>query len=74
MVESLMCPFTMGQAMNNWNKYWQVVLDGGKNAEAKKSYDRFMTRIKAEVAKAQQEEGEDGRNQKNSNIGMKEEL
>ena len=68
-----MCPFTMGQAINNWNKYWQVVLDGGKNAEAKKRYDRFMTRIKAEVAKAQQEDGKKN-GQKNSNVGMKEEL
>ncbi|KAL9184717.1 hypothetical protein ACHAXT_012687 [Thalassiosira profunda] len=73
MVDSLMCPFTMGQAINNWNKYWQVVLDGGKNAEAKKRYDRFMTRIKAEVAKAQQEDGKKN-GQKNSNVGMKEEL
>ena len=56
MVQSLMCPFTMGQAMNNWNKYWQVVLEGGKNKEASERYQRYMAEIQNEIARAEREE------------------
>ena len=55
MVQSLLCSFTMGQAMNNWNKYWKVVLNDGKNEAAKARYDRYMTRIRAAVENDQDE-------------------
>ncbi|EED89741.1 predicted protein [Thalassiosira pseudonana CCMP1335] len=61
-VEALLCPFTMGQAMTNWNKYWKVVLsaNGGgssKNREAStKRYTQYMERIEKEIAKAAKED------------------
>ena len=60
MVQSLLCPFTMGQAMNNWNRYWKVVLSSssGGSGVAKKRYNKYMERIHEEVAKAQREEEE----------------
>ena len=30
MVKSLLCPFTMGQTLNSWNKYWKVSSMGGR--------------------------------------------
>lgn len=61
-MEALLCPFTMGQAMTNWNKYWKVVLsaNGGgssKNREAStKRYTQYMERIEKEIAKAAKED------------------
>jgi hypothetical protein len=61
-VNALLCKFTMGQAMNNWNRYWEVVLhnDGGNTIDtrAKDRFDKYMKRIKEAVTRAEmQEEG-----------------
>ena len=48
MVQSLMCPFTMGAAMTNWKKYWNVLLsprNGVVDMEGRKRYDGYMKRI-----------------------------
>lgn len=48
MVHSLMCPFTMGAAMTNWKKYWNVLLsprNGVVDVEGRKRYDGYMKRI-----------------------------
>eukprot|EP00956_Cyclotella_meneghiniana_P010239 scaffold14139_cov74-Cyclotella_meneghiniana.AAC.11 len=48
MVHSLMCPFTMGAAMTNWKRYWNVVLsprNGVVDVEGRKRYDGYMKRI-----------------------------
>lgn len=52
LVEALQCQFTMGQAMNMWQGYWNVVLrDDGDNVgearkrEARARYQKYMTRI-----------------------------
>ena len=55
LVEALQCQFTMGQAMNMWQRYWNVVLrddgSGGggvgdtKKREARARYQKYMTRI-----------------------------
>jgi len=50
----------MGQAMNNWNRYWEVVLRQG-DIRAKERYDRYMKRIKEEVARAEKEDVEGSR-------------
>jgi len=55
MAQSLRCPFTMGQAMGNWNKYWKVVLK--QDASAKGRYDKYMASIQEEVARREEEEG-----------------
>jgi len=67
-----MCPFTMGQAMNNWNKYWKVVLQDGKNVKATERYQNYMTRVQEEIAKANKEK--DGMSSGSHNVGIKEEL
>jgi len=69
MVQSLLCSFTMGQAMNNWNKYWKVVLNDGKNEAAKARYDRYMARIRAAVENDQDERRleEEKKRKKNGN-------
>jgi hypothetical protein len=54
MVQSLMCPFTMGQAMTNWKKYWNAVLtprNGVTDTEARKRYDGYMKRIEESIAR-----------------------
>jgi hypothetical protein len=54
MVQSLMCPFTMGQAMTNWKKYWNAVLmprNGVTDVEARKRYDACMKRIEESIEK-----------------------
>ena len=58
MVQSLLCSFTMSQAMNNWQQYWKVVLKDGKNAAAQARYDRYMMKIKEEVKKGEMAEEE----------------
>ena len=58
MVKSLLCPFTMGQAMNNWQKYWNVILQDSRNTEAKLRYQNYMTKIQAEVEKSEREGNE----------------
>ena len=58
MVQSLLCSFTMSQAMNNWQKYWKIVLNDGKNAAAQARYDRYMAKIKEEVKKNEMAEEE----------------
>ncbi|KAL7434211.1 hypothetical protein ACHAXM_003933 [Skeletonema potamos] len=55
LVEALLCPFTMGQAMTNWNRYWKVVLSTGDGA-ANERYTRYMQRIQRETDKAEKEE------------------
>jgi hypothetical protein len=56
LVESLQCQFTMGQAMNMWQKYWKVVLsndsvgDDKRKKEAGVRYQKYMTRIRAVIA------------------------
>ena len=69
MVKSLYCQFTMGQAMNNWNKYWKAVLHGGNNKVARERYDKYMARIQEEIAKNEKAE-----EKKMSSAGVKEEL
>merc|ERR1712087_832860 len=56
MVESLLCPFTMNQASNNWQMYWEVVLRDNADTKAKQRYKGYMTRIQKEIAKAEKEE------------------
>ncbi|KAL7549210.1 hypothetical protein ACHAWF_012481 [Thalassiosira exigua] len=56
MVQSLMCPFTMGQAMTNWNKYWQVVLADERNQAPRKRYEGYMARIREEVQRREEAE------------------
>ena len=68
-----MCQFTMGQAMNNWNKYWKVVLADGQNEKARARYERYMKRIQEEVAKAEREDAEK-KSAGRSNGRVKEEL
>jgi hypothetical protein len=54
MVQSLMCPFTMGQAMTNWKRYWNAVLtprNGVTDVEARKRYDGYMKRIEESIEK-----------------------
>ena len=41
--------------MNNWNKYWKVVLNDGKNEAAKARYDSYMAKIRAAVENDQDE-------------------
>jgi len=72
MVKSLLCPFTMGQALNNWNKYWKVVLNAGQNTEARERYEKYMARIQEEVARKEKEEGE--RSSNSHRGGVKDEL
>lgn len=55
LVQSLMCPYTMGQALTNWKKYWNAVLQGGQNTEVRARYDKHMATMK--VAVEAQEEG-----------------
>lgn len=60
-MNALLCKFTMGQAMNNWNRYWEVVLhNGGGNimidTRAKDRFEKYMKRIKEAVARAEEEE------------------
>lgn len=64
-VNALICKFTMGQAMNNWNRYWEVVLRQG-DVRAKERYDRYMKRIKDEVAQAGKEDVEASGGNKNN--------
>ena len=52
LVEALLCPFTMGQAMTNWNRYWQVMLSGGDTA-ANERYTKYMQRLQGEIEKAE---------------------
>lgn len=65
-VNALFCKFTMGQAMNNWNRYWEVVLRNPNDIEVKDRYDKYMKRIKDAVARAEKNEeaGQGGRNNK----------
>lgn len=68
MVESLMCPFTMGQAMSLWNKYWQTVLmDPRMGPSAKRRKVKYMERIDEAVRKASEEE-----QRKEKEAGMRE--
>jgi arginine exporter protein ArgO len=55
LVEALLCQFTMGQAMTNWNRYWKVMLSNGDSA-ANERYTKYMERIQREIAKAEKEE------------------
>jgi len=70
--KSLLCPFTMGMAMNNWNRYWKLVLRGGQDRKSKERYEKYMKNIEAEIAKQEKEE----RRRKNSErgAGVEEEL
>ena len=68
MVQSLQCKFTMGMAINNWNKYWKVVLHGGNNIEAKTRYDGYMRQIQEAIAKGEHEE-EMAKRRKSSGVG-----
>eukprot|EP00986_Skeletonema_menzelii_P006418 scaffold2429_cov149-Skeletonema_menzelii.AAC.10 len=52
LVEALLCPFTMGQAMTNWNRYWQVMLSGGDSV-ANGRYTKYMQRLQGEIKKAE---------------------
>ena len=76
-MNALLCKFTMGQAMNNWNRYWEVVLhhDGGNtiDTQAKDRFDKYMKRIKEAVDQAEKKEllpgggkEQEGRNKKSS--------
>lgn len=55
LIEALLCQTTMGQAMNNWNRYWQVML-ASNDAAAKERYTKYMQRIQEEIAKAEKED------------------
>ncbi len=59
-MNALLCKFTMGQAMNNWNRYWEVVLhhDGLNTIDtrAKDRFDKYMKRIKEAVDRAEKKE------------------
>jgi len=57
LIEALLCQTTMGQAMNNWNRYWQVML-ASNDAAAKERYTKYMQRIQEEIAKAEKEDAE----------------
>ena len=64
LVEALQCQFTMGQAMNMWNRYWPIVLRNDGNVDSNKieasiRYQRYMTQIREVVAKAEEQEEED---------------
>lgn len=56
LVEALLCPFTMGQAMTNWNRYWQVMLASGDSV-ASGRYTKYMERLQGEIDKAAKDEG-----------------
>ena len=55
LVEALLCPFSMGQAMTNWNQYWEVMLSSGDNV-ASGRYTKYMERIQGEIDKAAKED------------------
>lgn len=56
MVKALHCPFSMGQAMGNWNKYWKVMLQGGQNVEARERYEKYMRGLQEDIDRAEKEE------------------
>eukprot|EP00985_Skeletonema_marinoi_P006953 scaffold3037_cov142-Skeletonema_marinoi.AAC.2 len=55
LVEALLCPFSMGQAMTNWNRYWQVMLSSGDSVPNER-YTKYMQRIQGEIDKAEKED------------------
>ncbi|KAL7479643.1 hypothetical protein ACHAW6_005367 [Cyclotella cf. meneghiniana] len=60
MVESLLCPFTMGQAMGNWKKYWNAVLaprNGKTDAAARKRYDKYMKILEESIDREAEKAG-----------------
>ena len=60
MVKSLLCPFTMGQAMVNWKKYWNAVLaprNGKTDAAARKRYDGYMKSIEESIDREAEKAG-----------------
>ena len=57
-VKALLCPFSMGQAMHNWNQYWKVVLSNDPGGKAKERYDDYMKEIQVAVKKAERDEEE----------------
>jgi hypothetical protein len=79
LAEALQCQFTMGQAMNMWQKYWKVVLrdDGGihdkRRIEAGTRYNKYMTRIR-EVIEEDGSKHEQGGDDRHSRSKMKDEL
>ena len=73
MVQSLMCKFTMGQAMTNWQNYWKVVLSDKTNAKARARYERYMAHIGDEIKRHEKKEKEE-RRRVNRSITEKEEL
>ena len=61
LVEALQCQFTMGQAMNMWNRYWPIILRNDGNVdnnkiEAGMRYQKYMTKIREVISKAEEEE------------------
>ena len=69
MVESLLCPYTMGQALGNWKKYWEPALQAGQGTDVRQRYEKHMARMKVEVQKE-----EAGRNGDRRPRGVKDEL
>ncbi|KAL3787631.1 hypothetical protein HJC23_011779 [Cyclotella cryptica] len=60
MVKSLLCPFTMGQAMGNWKKYWNAVLaprNGKTDVAARKRYDEYMKSIEESIDREGEKSG-----------------
>ena len=55
LVEALLCSFTMGQAMTNWNRYWKLMLSSGDNV-ANERYTKYMQRLQREIDKAEKDE------------------
>ncbi len=82
LVEALQCQFTMGQAMNMWQKYWKVVLRGDdrsggvgslRRIEAEARYKKYMTRIR-EVIEEDENKNDLGGFKRNSHSEIKDEL
>ena len=73
MVQSLLCKFTMGQAMTNWQNYWKVVLSDKTNAKARARYERYMAHIGDEIKRHEKKEKEERRRVNKSSM-EKEEL
>ena len=64
MVKALLCPFTMGQAMGNWKKYWNAVLapwNGKTDVAARKRYDKYMKRIEESIDREAERSGMESR-------------
>ena len=55
LTKALICPFTMGQAMQTWQNYWKMVLDPTQNSEAavaaaRKRQEKYLKIVDAAIA------------------------